>query len=119
MKLIKGLKTASRKKGAPLTASAATKTSASRHNGQSGHTGSSKTVTIEARIDVGFGNSLYLRGEGEGLNWNHGIPLTCVDGTTWKWSCEAKDNLKFKLLLNDAVWAQGEDLIAAPGQRLE
>jgi hypothetical protein len=78
-----------------------------------------KPVTIEARIDVGFGNSLYVRGEGTGLSWNRGVPLTCIDGNTWKWSTEADDNLKFKLLLNDAIWAAGEDWIAAPGEKLE
>jgi hypothetical protein len=78
-----------------------------------------RPVVIEAKIDVGFGNGLFLRGEGQGLSWNHGIPLTCVDGSTWKWSGEAEGKLKFKLLLNDAVWSKGEDLVAAPGQRVQ
>ncbi len=79
----------------------------------------SKTVTIEAKVDVGFGNALYLRGEGHGLSWNRGIPLKCVDKSTWLWSGDAPDKLKFKLLLNDAVWCQGEDLIAVPGQKIQ
>ena len=78
-----------------------------------------KPVTIEARIDVGFGNMLYLRGEGLGLSWTQGVPLTCVDGKTWKWTGETTKQLKFKLLLNDQVWSQGEDLVATPGQKLE
>jgi hypothetical protein len=76
-------------------------------------------TTIEAKIDVGFGNRLFLRGEGAGLSWEHGTPLTCVDGKTWRWQAEAGDKLKFKLLLNDAVWAAGEDLVATPGTRVE
>jgi len=84
----------------------------------SSHNGN-KTVTIVANIDVGFGNMLYLRGEGRGLSWNQGIPLTCVDSSTWKWSGEASDALKFKLLLNDAVWSKGEDLVVSPGQKLQ
>lgn len=76
-------------------------------------------VTIEARIDVGFGNRLYLRGEGQGLSWNQGVPLICVDGSTWKWCGESHDKLKFKLLLNDMVWSQGEDLVVAPGEKVE
>jgi hypothetical protein len=80
---------------------------------------SPKPVTIEAAIDVGFGNGLYVRGEGEGLDWDRGIPLTCVDGSTWKWSAEANDKLHFKLLLNDSVWAKGENLVIAPGERLQ
>ncbi len=79
----------------------------------------SRSATIEAKIDVGFGNTLYLRGEGKGLNWNQGIPLTNVDGSTWQWSGEADEKLKVKLLLNDAVWAKGEDLVVGPGQKLQ
>lgn len=123
MKLVKALKTVSRKKSvtkalaetpAPVTQTASPEAKSPVKGGAT-----SKSVTIEAKIDVGFGNALYLRGEGQGLDWNHGVPLTCVDGTTWKWTGEAKDKLKFKLLLNDAVWCQGEDIVAAPGQKLE
>ena len=76
-------------------------------------------TTIEAKIDVGFGNNLFLRGQGAGLSWDRGIPLTCVDGKTWQWSGKADDKLTFKLLLNDSVWAKGADLVAAPGQKVE
>jgi|SRR5436190_4318897 len=78
-----------------------------------------QTVTIEARIDVGYGNTLYLRGHGQGLNWNQGVPLTCLDSSTWKWTGLAHEQVRFKLLLNDTVWAQGDDLIAVPGQKFE
>jgi hypothetical protein len=74
---------------------------------------------IKAKIDVGFGNNLFLRGQGAGLSWERGVPLTCVDGRTWQWAGKAKDKLTFKLLLNDAVWSKGEDLVAAPGQKVE
>ena len=78
-----------------------------------------KTVIIEAKIDVGFGNMLYLRGEGQGLSWDQGIPLKCVNPSTWKWSGKAGNKLKFKLLLNDAIWSKGEDLVATPGDKIE
>ena len=77
---------------------------------------STPKTTIEAKIDVGFGNNLFLRGQGAGLSWDRGIPLTCVDGKTWQWSGKADDKLTFKLLLNDTVWAKGADLVATPGQ---
>jgi hypothetical protein len=76
-------------------------------------------TTIEAKIDVGFGNSVYLRGTGDGLSWERGIPLKCVGNSTWMWSGRVNNPLKFKLLLNDSVWSQGEDLVADPGQTLE
>ena len=116
MKLTKGLKNSTRKKATTQTASAG---SAPTTAGNGHTTGSSKSVTIEAKIDVGFGNALYLGGEGEGLNWNQGVPLTCVDSSTWKWTAPVSDKVKFKLLLNDSVWAKGEDLVAAPGQKVE
>jgi hypothetical protein len=73
-------------------------------------------TTIEALIDVGFGNHLFLRGQGAGLSWDRGTPLACVDGQTWRWSAPTTDKLTFKLLLNDKVWAQGEDIVATPGK---
>lgn len=80
---------------------------------------STPKTTIEAKIDVGFGNNLFLRGQGAGLSWDRGIPLTCVDGKTWQWSAKADDKLTFKLLINDTVWAKGGDLVATPGQKVE
>jgi hypothetical protein len=108
MKLTKGLKNVGK------TTTETTAPASKANGGASG-----KAVTIEAKVDVGFGNALYLRGEGRGLSWSRGIPLTCVDSSTWKWSGEAADNVKFKLLLNDAVWCQGENFVAAPGERVQ
>lgn len=77
------------------------------------------STTIEARIDVGFGNQLFVRGEGEGLSWDRGIPLECVDSQTWRLVVPAKDKLQIKLLINDSVWAKGEDVVVTPGKRVE
>ena len=76
-------------------------------------------ITIEAKIDVGFGNRLFLRGQGEGLSWDRGTPLECVDSQTWRLIVPSKDKLQFKLLINDSVWAKGEDVVASPGKRVE
>jgi len=101
----------------PVKTNKTTKTSTPQ-NGEV--TSTPKTTIVEAKIDVGFGNNLFLRGQGAaGLSWDRGIPLNCVDGKTWQWSGKADDKLKFKLLLNDTVWAKGEDLVAAPGQKVQ
>ncbi len=76
-------------------------------------------ITIEAKIDVGFGNRLFLRGQGAGLSWDRGTPLECVDSQTWRLTVPAKDKLQFKLLINDSVWAKGEDMVITPGKRVE
>ena len=79
----------------------------------------STSTVIEAKIDVGFGNQLFLRGQGSGLSWDRGIPLECVDSKTWRLTFPAQEKLLFKLLLNDSIWAQGEDVTVTPGQRVE
>ena len=78
-----------------------------------------KTVvktSIIARVDVGFGNSLYVRGEGAGLSCDKGVQLDNVSPYEWVFSStQAKGDLTFKFLINDEVWAEGEDLTVAKG----
>lgn len=76
-------------------------------------------TTIEAKVDVGFGNSLFVRGEGAGLSWEHGTPLTNVDAQTWRLTVPAADKLHVKLLINDSIWAQGEDVVITPGKSVQ
>jgi hypothetical protein len=76
-------------------------------------------TTIDVKIDVGFGNALYLRGEGSGLTWERGVPLACVDGKTWRWSQPVTAPITCKVLLNDQVWSSGQDLKVTPGQKIE
>jgi len=78
-----------------------------------------RSTVIEAKIDVGFGNTLYLRGQGPGLSWDRGVPCECVDRNTWRWTAPRAEKLTFKLLLNDSVWARGSDLVIGPGERVE
>jgi hypothetical protein len=80
---------------------------------------SGAVTTIDVKVDVGFGNALFLRGQGSGLTWDHGVPLACVDGGTWRWSQTAASPITFKVLLNDKVWSAGNDLVVAPGQKVE
>jgi len=77
-------------------------------------------TTVAARIDVGLGNELFIRGEGNGLSWEKGQLLECMDPTTWIWTTtQAKTAVVFKLLLNDQVWSLGNDLTVEPGQKVE
>lgn len=71
-------------------------------------------------MDVGFGNALFIRGEGGGLSWDKGQPLVCVDGATWVWTARQTDRpVRFKLLINDQRWSRGENLEVCPGGQLE
>ncbi len=73
-------------------------------------------TTITATIDIGFGNALYLRGEGAGLSWDRGVLMNCVSDDTW--SLELGESVRpiiYKLLVNDLTWSAGEDYVVTPG----
>ena len=77
-------------------------------------------TVITAKIDVGFGNSLYLRGDGPGLSWNKGTLLDCVAGDQWSITIAGvKSPVTFKFLLNDQTWSKGEDYVAAPATTID
>jgi membrane protein involved in colicin uptake len=73
-------------------------------------------TNIIARVDVGFGNTLYVRGEGAGLSWEKGTALKNI--TPYEWGFASKKGsgpVTFKFLINDILWAEGEDLTVAVG----
>lgn len=73
-------------------------------------------TTIAARIDVGFGNTLYLRGEGPGLSWDKGVIMDCTGDDRWTLALgESLRPIVFKFLVNDNVWSAGEDYTVKPG----
>lgn len=79
-----------------------------------------QVTMVEAKIDVGLGNLLFIRGQGDGLSWLQGVPLNCIDPTTWIWSTtQAREKVVFKLLLNDQVWAKGEDVVVEAGRKID
>jgi len=71
---------------------------------------------IIARVDVGFGNALYVRGEGAGLSWNKGTALANVTPYEWTLSCSNKGTVIFKFLINDELWAEGENITLPAGR---
>jgi len=74
------------------------------------------TTAVIARIDVGFGNLLYIRGEGPGLSWDRGVPMDCVSSDTWSWtSASALRPFAYKVLINDEQWSSGDDYVASVG----
>ena len=78
-----------------------------------------QNARVSMQIDVGFGNHLYLRGEGPGLTWDHGIAMDCTGAGLWTASVKnAKVPVTFKLLVNDVSWSTGNDYVVAPGQSI-
>ncbi len=72
---------------------------------------------ITATVDVGFGNTLTIRGEGAGLTWERGVPLSCATASVWSISLPATSGVVFKLLVNDRTWSSGENFSVAAGAK--
>jgi len=105
---------ASTKGKAAKTSSAAAKVPAS------GKRAGSVVTVIVAKYDVGFGNSLYIRGEGPGINWDTGVLMKNVENDVWVWTTNEMTEgvVSFKFLLNDDTdkWSTGENLSASAGE---
>lgn len=75
---------------------------------------------VAAHLDLGANNALFIRGQGAGLNWERGQPLTWIDSMTWVWSARSpREVLEFQLLLNDEVWEKGLPHFVGPGDSIE
>lgn len=73
-------------------------------------------TTIGARIDIGFGNSLYIRGEGAGLSWDQGLVMDCIEDNFWRITLpESARGHTFKFLVNDLSWNTGPDYTVPAG----
>lgn len=73
-------------------------------------------ISIIARVDVGFGNQLYIRGAGADLSWEKGLQLENVSSYEWAFATtKAKSDVTFKFLINDELWAEGDNIIVAKG----
>ncbi|MDR1528388.1 MAG: hypothetical protein LBS22_02265 [Puniceicoccales bacterium] len=75
----------------------------------------SKTLSVIAKANIGFGNRLYIRGDGCGLSWNKGIAMKYANNDRWQWECKnvpPKTNFEFKVLINDETWSAGENYTA-------
>lgn len=76
-------------------------------------------TTITAEIDVGFGNALYIRGEGPGLSWDKGVLMDCAADNKWIVTIsDATTPVTLKFLLNDITWCVGNDYVVGPGESL-
>lgn len=74
-------------------------------------------TTISAKVDIGFGNHLSLRGEGPGLSWDQGVTMDCTSNLMWSATIKgATAPVIFKVLVNDLTWSTGKDYVVEPGQ---
>lgn len=76
-------------------------------NGNGGNGGNEVTKVV-AHYDVGYGNSMSIRGDTSPLNWNNGIQMTNSGSDTWVWETTAipkGQKFECKVLINDSNWA--------------
>ena len=73
-------------------------------------------TTVIARIDAGFGNEVYIRGNSSGLTWDAGVLMENTGTDEWVWkSTSVTSELEFKVLINDEVWSVGANGVVFPG----
>ncbi len=76
-------------------------------------------TTITAMIDIGFGNSLWLRGDGPGLSWEKGVRMECIADDRWATTLGGVTTpVLFKVLVNDLSWSAGDDYVVQPSEKL-
>ncbi|MDR2030261.1 MAG: hypothetical protein LBP65_02240 [Puniceicoccales bacterium] len=73
-------------------------------------------IRICVHCDVGFGNTLTIRGNAGGLCWCKGLPLCNRGADCWCWGSEKPLCGEYKLLINDATWELGENHRFCPGE---
>jgi hypothetical protein len=93
---------------APVKKAAAKKPAAKKASAKS-------PIKVKALVDVGFGNSLFIRGNGAGLSWEKGQLMENATPSEWIWSQQAAgEEVQFKFLINDEIWSEGEDYSLYP-----
>lgn len=65
---------------------------------------------IKIKYDVGFGNQIFIRGEGANLSWDKGQLLHNSKNDEWIWEIDLPFNTcEFKVLINDEIFEQGNN----------
>lgn len=71
-----------------------------------------KLTRIVIHCDVGFNNSIFIRGNGPNLSWDKGIMLRNTRPDEWVWEINQPfKSCEFKVLINDSQYEQGDNHI--------
>jgi hypothetical protein len=81
----------------------------------------SNTTKIIVKYDVGFGNSLSIRGQGApGLSWDKGITLKNIKSNEWLLEITTSfTHAEFKVLINDKIYELGPNHTVKCGANLQ
>lgn len=66
-----------------------------------------ETTVFRANYDVGWGRSLYIRGNTSPLSWSRGLKMRWTEGNVWVWQTDsfpAGAEIEFKVLIDDNQW---------------
>ena len=75
-------------------------------------------TTVIAKIDIGYGNHLFMRGDGPGLSWEHGILMTNTASDEWTLSADGvSKDFECKVLVNDNIWSEGPNVQIRAGRK--
>lgn len=87
------------------------------------YTPPAKTVTkIRVHYNVGYGNTMYLRGNSYPLWWDQGRKMRNVGTDVWEFEIEripAGQRFEFKPLINDSRWSTGNNFVGTGGQTID
>jgi hypothetical protein len=82
--------------------------------------GVSQAEVVVAKILPGIGNKVFLRGEGAGLSWDEGVPMSFLEIGKWGWSPSDKSvPLVIQLYKNDEEPDPNGKVELEPGEKVE
>ncbi len=83
-------------------------------------TSSDGATRLLATAYIGIGNKLFIRGDGPGLSWDHGIPMQFVSIGKWGWSThDATGPVRCKLYKNDDLASLAGEIVLEAGRHTE
>jgi hypothetical protein len=83
-------------------------------------TSSDGATRLLATAYIGIGNKLFIRGDGPGLSWDHGVPMQFVSIGKWGWSThDASGTVRCKLYKNDESASLTGEIILEAGRHTE
>ena len=69
---------------------------------------------------IGIGNKLFVRGDGPGLSWEHGVPMQFLAIGKWGWTCpQADEPITCRIYRNDETPMLDENIVIEPGAKAE
>jgi hypothetical protein len=83
------------------------------------HSSNAKETTLIAHVMTGIGKKPYIRGEGEGLSWDTGVPMEFIETGKWQWKVDLKEPVTCCIYKNDELPAVDAPVTIQPGMHLE